>query len=116
MFKLMHVQGLIKLGGNVKVNTKGQIFEVEDKATRDILIENKNAIDITDGIPADKNTDKDILLIQLENEKARNDKLAKQVSELRQIIKNSNIEINIESELLEDEKKEDKAPVKKGGK
>ena len=116
MFKLMHVQGLIKLGGNVKINTKGQIFEVEDKATRDILVENKNAIDITDGIPADKNTDKDILLIQKEKKKSRGDKLAKQVSELRQIIKNAGIDVSNESESDVSDSDDKKANKKGGGK
>ena len=78
----------IYLNGGVRITKKGEQFTIDDKVTRDLLIENKNAIDITNGVPADKTTDKDILLVQLDSEKAKNDALAKELAELRQQLKN----------------------------
>lgn len=106
VYKMMCILPKIHLNNGVKITEKGQQFEVEDKITRDILIENKNAIDITDGIPADKTLiDKDILLSQLEAEtkakdnlskeleaeKERGDKLSKELALLRSTIKNQDL-------------------------
>ncbi len=110
-YLMMHRLGKIKLNGGVVVSEKGTQFTVEDKVTRDILVENKNAIDISNGIPADKATDGDILLIQLQAEKAKNDKLSKQIAELRQQLKDAGLDSGLNEEA---EKEEPKG--KKGGK
>ena len=109
-YKMMCTIPTIYLNGGVKKKKKGQIFNIEDKVTRDILIENKNAIDITDGMPATQQTDKDILLIQLQNKDAEINKLAKQLAELRQILKNAGLDTSDEPEEIEKDSK------KKGGK
>lgn len=109
-YKMMCTIPTIYLNGGVKIEKKGQIFNIEDKVTRDILIENKNAIDITDGMPATQQTDKDILLIQLQNKDAEVNKLAKRLSELRQILKNAGLDTSDEPEEIEKDSK------KKGGK
>lgn len=109
-YKMMCTIPTIYLNGGVKIEKKGQIFNIEDKVTRDILIENKNAIDITDGMPATQQTDKDILLIQLQNKDAEINKLAKRLSELRQILKNAGLDTSDEPEEIEKDSK------KKGGK
>lgn len=109
-YKMMCTIPTIYLNGGVKIEKKGQIFNIEDKVTRDILIENKNAIDITDGMPATQQTDKDILLIQIQNKDAEINKLAKQLSELRQILKNAGLDTSDEPEEIEKDSK------KKGGK
>ena len=106
---MMCVIPTIYLNDGVRITQKGQQFEIEDKATRDLLIENKNAIDITDGIPASKATDKDILLVNLDLEKQKVEKLAKELAELRQQLKNNN---NSDEEELIIEK----AKAKTGGK
>ena len=102
---MMCTNPTIYLNGGVKIEKKGQIFNIEDKVTRDILIENKNAIDITDGMPATQQTDKDILLIQLQNKDAEINKLAKQLAELRQILKNAGLDTSDEPEEIEKDSK-----------
>lgn len=109
-YKMMCTIPTIYLNGGVKIEKKGQIFNIEDKVTRDILIENKNAIDITDGMPATQQTDKDILLIQIQNKDAEINKISKQLSELRQILKNAGLDTSDEPEEIEKDSK------KKGGK
>lgn len=110
-YKMMCTIPTIYLNGGIKIDKKGQIFNIEDKATRDILIDNKNAIDITDGMPATQQTDKDILLIQLQNKDADINKLSKQIAELRQVIKNAGLDV-----ASEDEKQEEvETKTKKGG-
>lgn len=110
-YKMMHTLGKIKLGGGIVIDKKGTQFFVEDKVTRDILVDNKNAIDITDGMPANSSTDKDVLLIQIEIKDAEINKLSKQIAELRQVIKNAGLDI-----AIEDEKQEEvETKTKKGG-
>ena len=110
-YKMMHTLGKIKLNGGIVINQKGTQFTIEDKATRDILIENKNAIDITDGMPATQQTDKDVLLIQLQVKDDEINKLSKQIAELRQVLKNANLDVAIEDEKIE----EVETKAKKGG-
>jgi hypothetical protein len=89
IYKMLCIRGEIRLGKGVRINEKGTQFTVNSKTARDILVENGNAIDITNGIPQVVNADESVLALQLADEKRKNQDLAKKLSELRQQVKNS---------------------------
>jgi len=112
-YKMLCTRPEIRLGKGIpRITEKGKQFEVPDEVTRDLLIANGNAIDITDGMPEESAGNRDILVFQIENEKLKNKELAKKVQKYRQLLKQAGINPDEEVEG-EDEESEPKSDEEK---
>ena len=97
----------IRLGKDrPRIKEKGEQFEVYDKVTRDLLIANKNAIDITDGVPKELSNNQNIILLQLESERKKVQELTEKLSSLQQLLQNTGIEEEPVEEFAPDEQEE----------
>ena len=83
----------IRLGKDrPRITKKGEQFEVYDEVTRNLVIANKNAIDITNGVPKELSNNQNILLLQLESERKKVQELTEKLNALQQQVQDISVE------------------------